>query len=431
MRALMAAGEASAMHVVVENRLGVEAAMELDFGDHLNLVKLPSGTATPVVKPLPSFPLREGDAVVSADALPHTLLLLDIQQAALTGWLAGLGASGSTISGNGSGAEGSAEEGGSAAHDTQASQLYCTVRLESSKPATKAAGTAAGTAAGAAGAPGSPGKPSPASSQRSMHGSSAKAGPAAPLRTRALGVGSGGVVTWQERLVLALPMRPGVGEQTLVFEVWDAAARGGRGSSLGCGRLAVPVRLLQHREEHTAELSWEAPAAAAPAGGEGGGAPAAEQPGAQQAGQDAAQQNAAQQGTAQQGSKQQGSVRLQLSYMLQKQWSFSKSGAGPAVPDSWAADSTAGQRALSLASHPGSWAVVPAFGQQKGSGSAAAGISPGVAGAATASLIPLKIGGEGLVVESSVAHVRRPNVLFCFALVGRKAGWAQERGLHG
>jgi hypothetical protein len=169
--------------------------------------------------------------------------------------------------------------------------------------------------------------------------------------------------------------------------------------------------LLQHREEHTAELSWEAPAAAAPAGGEGGGAPAAEQPGAQQAGQDAAQQNAAQQGTAQQGSKQQGSVRLQLSYMLQKQWSFSKSGAGPAVPDSWAADSTAGQRALSLASHPGSWAVVPAFGQQKGSGSAAAGISPGVAGAATASLIPLKIGGEGLVVESSVAHGTRRELL--------------------
>lgn len=35
MRALLAAGEGSAMHVVVENRLGVEAAMELDFGDHL------------------------------------------------------------------------------------------------------------------------------------------------------------------------------------------------------------------------------------------------------------------------------------------------------------------------------------------------------------------------------------------------------------
>jgi hypothetical protein len=32
----------------------------------------------------------------------------------------------------------------------------------------------------------------------------------------------------------------------------------------------------------------------------------------------------------------------------------------------------AGQRALSLASQPGSWAVVPSFGQQKGSGTAGA-----------------------------------------------------------
>lgn len=35
MRALLAAGEASAMHVVVDNRLGVESAMELDYGDRL------------------------------------------------------------------------------------------------------------------------------------------------------------------------------------------------------------------------------------------------------------------------------------------------------------------------------------------------------------------------------------------------------------
>lgn len=35
------------------------------------------------------------------------------------------------------------------------------------------------------------------------------------------------------------------------------------------------------------------------------------------------------------------------------------------------------------------------------------------AGASTASLIPLKIGGEGLVVESSVAHVSWPGHLCC------------------
>ena len=32
---LQATSDASSMHVGVENRLGVDAAMELDFGDHL------------------------------------------------------------------------------------------------------------------------------------------------------------------------------------------------------------------------------------------------------------------------------------------------------------------------------------------------------------------------------------------------------------
>lgn len=34
-RALLPAGGASSMHVLVENRLGVGAALELDYGDHL------------------------------------------------------------------------------------------------------------------------------------------------------------------------------------------------------------------------------------------------------------------------------------------------------------------------------------------------------------------------------------------------------------
>ena len=148
-----------------------------------DLVKLQPGSATPVVKPLPSFPLREGDALVSADALPHTLLLLDIQQASLGG--------SSSSSSSGSGAS-SGTEGG----DSQASQLYCTVRLESG-------------AASAGSSPTSAGKPSPAASQRSMQGWPGRGGPAAPLRTRALPAGAGGVVAWQERLVLALPMRSG------------------------------------------------------------------------------------------------------------------------------------------------------------------------------------------------------------------------------
>jgi hypothetical protein len=68
-----------------------------------------------------------------------------------------------------------------------------------------------------------------------------------------------------------------------VCEVWDAAARGGRGASLGRGTLSVPVRSLQHRQQQDAELTWQA-------GGRAG----------------------------------EVSVQLQLSYMLQVQWPATK-----------------------------------------------------------------------------------------------------------
>jgi hypothetical protein len=198
------------------------------------LVTLPAGSATPVVKPLPSFPLRQGDAVVSSAALPHELLLLDIQQVTC-----------SAGSGN----------GGSCGR-----QLYCSVRLE-------AAGAPAGTSL------------------------------AAPVRTRALPIASGGVAAWQERLIVVLPRPATGGEQALVFEVWDASASAGRGASLGSGRLAVPLKPLRHREEHAAEVSWALPAG--------------------------------------------GAMQLQLSYMLQKQWSFET--AGMPQQEGWSAElSTSG-----------------------------------------------------------------------------------------
>ncbi len=94
----------------------------------------------------------------------------------------------------------------------------------------------------------------------------------------------------------------GIAEHMLTFDVCDAAASGGRGASLGTGRLAVPTRSLQHREEHAAEVSWEAEGSSGAA------------------------------------------VKLQLSYMLQHQWSFAKSpGLAPGI-QGWSVDpSTAGQ----------------------------------------------------------------------------------------
>lgn len=119
--------------------------------------------------------MRDGDCVVPADALPHTLLLLDVQQATLPGGSASASGGGASVSSSGS-------------------QLYCCVRLEGAQPL-------AGRS-----------PPSAASSQRSMSHAlsvSARAGVAAPLRTRALVPGEGGVVAWQERLIVSLPMRSG------------------------------------------------------------------------------------------------------------------------------------------------------------------------------------------------------------------------------
>ena len=43
----------------------------------------------------------------------------------------------------------------------------------------------------------------------------------------------------------------------MLFEVWDAAAGGGRGALLASGRLRVPVRTLKHREEQAVSLALE------------------------------------------------------------------------------------------------------------------------------------------------------------------------------
>ncbi|KAL4447306.1 hypothetical protein ABPG77_007339, partial [Micractinium sp. CCAP 211/92] len=370
MRALLAAGEASAMHVVVDNRLGVESAMELDYGDRLELVKLPAGEATPIIKPLPSFPLRLGDAPISVEALPHKLLLLDVQQ------LSGIEGSGS------SGAEEPESGGGGARGEGTRQQLYCSVHLEPaaggavSPVSSSSAGRGFGVQSLSAGSPG---------------GWRAEGGHAAPVRTRALPPGAAGVVAWDERLCVALPMQP-VGEATLVFEVWDAAAAGGRGASLGSGRLALPIRSLQHREQHSAELTWQLPGSQADSSAGAGGSSGAAGSSPQQA---------------------QRELQLQVAYMLQRQWSFAKAGGGLSGQDAWDAEaSSAGQRALTLASQPGTWVVIPAFGQQKaGSGASSAASAAGGPAAGSASVIPLKLGKEGLVVESSVANGTRREVL--------------------
>lgn len=77
LRGVDGAGGAAAQHVLVENTLGISAAMELDFGNRLEMVVLPSGKATRVLRPLPSFAAREWKPP-APETLPYDLLLLDV-----------------------------------------------------------------------------------------------------------------------------------------------------------------------------------------------------------------------------------------------------------------------------------------------------------------------------------------------------------------
>ena len=164
-------------------------------------MKLPLGSATPIVKPLPSFPLRQGEVALTVDALPHNLLLIDIQQA-----MRSASSSDDTPSGQGERAPGGAAEGSG----EQRGQLYCRVRLEAG----------GGTPRGG---PSSPGGSSTGrlSSAPSFKGWSSEGG--TPARTRALPLAAGGVVAWHERLILPLPMLPGEPSQrTHVEQPGDA-----------------------------------------------------------------------------------------------------------------------------------------------------------------------------------------------------------------
>ncbi|KAL0043259.1 hypothetical protein WJX82_006661 [Trebouxia sp. C0006] len=62
----LAAADASRLHTVVDNKLGVAARMELDFGDHMQTAELPAKASTPVLQPLPQPPLRHSKSLQGA-----------------------------------------------------------------------------------------------------------------------------------------------------------------------------------------------------------------------------------------------------------------------------------------------------------------------------------------------------------------------------
>ncbi|KAL3132004.1 hypothetical protein ABBQ32_14227 [Trebouxia sp. C0010 RCD-2024] len=75
----LAAADTSRLHTLVENKLGVAAHMELDFGTHMRTAELPAERSVAVVQPLPQPPLRHSKSLqIAPDAQPAALLLVDV-----------------------------------------------------------------------------------------------------------------------------------------------------------------------------------------------------------------------------------------------------------------------------------------------------------------------------------------------------------------
>ncbi|KAK9815130.1 hypothetical protein WJX73_008307 [Symbiochloris irregularis] len=173
-RRQLAAADASSLHTLVDNALGVPAQLQLDFGDHIAMEELAAGKVTPMLQPLPKPPLRHTQRhALPAQALPPPLLLLDVVRMHCTGSI-----------------------GGSSASVSGQRELLVTISLQSGELDTGAA----------------------------------------PASTRAVTLKDGNVIEWKERLLLTLPTNSGADAAVKVnVEVIDVAGDAGKGCTVAQG----------------------------------------------------------------------------------------------------------------------------------------------------------------------------------------------------
>jgi hypothetical protein len=254
------------------------------------LAKLPAGEASPVLRPLPQFPRRRDSGLLPREALPHDLLLVDIDTASIS------------------------DADGGKKLPLQGLDVYCVARL-------------AGLGVDGSSPPnfGLVGGPR----TRPLAFSS-------PATTEAEKEDAATIsVQWSERLVLLLPSRPS-STHILVLELRSAK---GEGSLLGSAEVEIPVEKLVERDAQELYIPLYSPSSSSSS-----------------------------------GSEQTVLCMLRGTYMLQHPWksrpepttTTAYSGDASSSTDQWETlESTVGQRALSIATKPGLWAVVPTTGQAR------------------------------------------------------------------
>jgi hypothetical protein len=279
----------SSLSTTVFNAIGVDAAMEIDQGNRMEMVKLPRGQNVVIVRPLPTHPARRKleTYLSSRDNLPHDTILFDVDRCII-------------------------DSSDQAVYDgvsddlvrklsTSGARLYCAIQLTDDG----------------------------VDHQPPFRGDR-------PPRSRAVGNSLGESnnndeltvkleFVWEERLVLALPTRPKAVTKAII-EVWNAEGEGGRGELLATADYQVVVDSIDMSGETQAQANRKRERISVPfcitaVGSKGN------------------------------------HFRVQGSHEFRAGW---RAHSDLMINnDLNVLDSGMGQRAVSLASHPGTWVVVP------------------------------------------------------------------------
>ncbi|KAK9827173.1 hypothetical protein WJX74_009221 [Apatococcus lobatus] len=191
----LAAADSSSIHSRVDNQLGVDVELALDFDSRVDTVEVKAGQHRQILQPLPRPPIRQKQHhTIAKDSQPAALLIADI---------------GST--------EALSKAGISSLEDAE---LFCAISLTNAASTSHTGGT--------------------------------------QVRTRAVTPNSGGNAEWNEQLVLdlAAPSGEDMHELRLIAVLHDLAAEAGRGLQVGTAEVQLDISDWSEGHPHSQMLTF-------------------------------------------------------------------------------------------------------------------------------------------------------------------------------
>lgn len=198
----------SSLTTTVVNALGIDAAIEIDHGNRMEMVNLPAGRNVVVVRPLPSHPARRKleTYLSSRDNLPHDTVLFDVDRCVVE--------PNDPVNRDDLDLVNQLQKSGA--------RLYCAIQFAEdgvdNQPPLQGGRPPRSRAVGCI-----------AEERQTEHDNLYKEGSRSQLE-----------FVWKERLVLALPTRPKAITSATV-EIWNAEGDGGRGQLLAKANYQIVV----------------------------------------------------------------------------------------------------------------------------------------------------------------------------------------------